>query len=290
MDLSALEDFNLVVAHGGFGRASRAVGRPKATLSRHVSELEKSLGARLIERGSRSLRLTEEGRTLHERTAGLLSELSEAGEAVASRAPIPRGRLRVSAPVVFSHVVLARLGPRFALRYPQVQLELVAEDRVADPVEEGYDLVIRINPSMDEHLVGRLIQRDRRLLVARPDVSTPRFPQIPAEEVPVPAVTMSAALFGPVWRVKLPDYGVVALVPETILKVSSLLMVREAVLAGAGVALLPELLVAEDVAAGRLLSWGEEDGPEVEIWALYSSRRLLSAKVRAFIDALVERG
>ena len=103
---------------------------------------------RLIERGSRTLRLTEEGRALHERTRALMAEIQEAGEAVASRAPVPRGRLRISAPIVFAHVVLCPIAARFALAYPQVELEVVAEDRVVDPVEDGYDLVIRIDPPL----------------------------------------------------------------------------------------------------------------------------------------------
>lgn len=287
MDLAALADFNLVAVHGGFGRASRAVGRPKATLSRRVAELEQGLGVRLIERGGRVLRLTEEGRTLHERTAGLMAELAEAGEAVASRAPIPRGRLRVSAPVVFAHVALARIGARFALAYPQVELEIVADDRVIDPVEEGYDLVIRINPAEDARLVGRRLLQDERLVVAAPGVARPAVARKLGAEVPVRAVVPSAAPAGTPWRMRSKG-GARVLRPEPILKLSTLLMVREAVLAGVGAALLPKLLVAEDVAAGRLACWGTEDGAAVEIWALYSSRRLLSAKVRAFLDALVE--
>src|SRR6202046_4725038 len=113
MNLEALADFNLVALHGGFGRASRESGRSKATLSRRVTELEQSLGVRLIERGSQTLRLTEEGRSLHERTSDLLSEIAEAGETVASRAPTPRGRLRISAPVVLAHVALTRVAVRF---------------------------------------------------------------------------------------------------------------------------------------------------------------------------------
>src|SRR5690349_3989127 len=99
MDLQALSDFDLVAAHGGFGRAARVSGRSKATLSRRVAELEQDLGVRLIERGSQSLRLTDEGRGLHERTRGLLSEIAEAGEAVVLGASMPKGRLRVSAPL-----------------------------------------------------------------------------------------------------------------------------------------------------------------------------------------------
>ena len=286
MDLTALADFNAVALHGGFGPASRALDRPKATLSRRVAELEEDLGVRLIERGARRLRLTEEGVALHERTRGLMTEIQEAGEAVASRAPVPRGRLRVSAPVVFAHVVLCRIAARFALAYPQVELEVVAEDRVVDPVEDGYDLVIRINPPHDEQLVGRRILGDERFVVAPVGVPMPSLSTGDAIERPVPAVVLTASSPDAIWNMRTGSGDVMALRPLPVLRLSSLLMVRDAVLEGAGVALLPRLLVEHDVSAGRLTRWGVEAGPPVEIWALYNSRRLLSAKVRAFMNML----
>ena len=100
MDLLALADFNLVARHGGFGRAARATGRPKATLSRRVAELESSLNLRLIERGPRAVKLTEEGRALHERAGALLAELEETAAAIASGGGRPRGNLRISAPLL----------------------------------------------------------------------------------------------------------------------------------------------------------------------------------------------
>ncbi|CAE6772503.1 HTH-type transcriptional regulator DmlR [Paraburkholderia domus] len=286
MDLTSLADFNAVALHGGFGPASRALDRPKATLSRRVAELEEDLGVRLIERGARRLRLTEEGLALHERTRGLMTEIQEAGEAVASRAPVPRGRLRISAPVVFAHVALCQIAARFALAYPQVELEVIAEDRVADPVEDGYDLVIRIDPPHDEQLVGRRILGDERLVVASPTMSIPSTPASEAGELEVPAVMSVAASSGVLWNMRTEGGGVSVIKPMPVLRMSSLLMVREAVLQGVGVALLPRLLVEQDVQTGRLVCWGAEAGSPVEIWALYSSRRLLSAKVRAFMDML----
>ena len=285
MDLTSLADFNAVALHGGFGPASRALDRPKATLSRRVAELEEDLGVRLIERGARRLRLTEEGLALHERTRGLMTEIQEAGEAVASRAPVPRGRLRISAPVVFAHVLLCQIAARFALAYPQVELEVIAEDRVADPVEDGYDLVIRINPPRDEQLVGRRILGDERLVVASPTLSIPSMPAGEADELQVPAVVSIAAHSDLLWNMRT-EGGVRVIKPMPVLRMSSLLMVREAVLQGVGAALLPRLLVEQDVSTGLLVCWGVEAGPPVEIWALYSSRRLLSAKVRAFMDML----
>lgn len=280
MDLQALADFNLVAAHGGFGRASRVSGRAKATLSRRVAELEQSLGVRLIERGAQSLRLTEEGRALHERTQGPLAEIGEAGEAVVLGASVPRGRLRISAPIVFSHVVLGWIGTRFALAYPEVQLEIVAEDRKADPVEDGYDLVIRIDPSPDEQLVGRRFMIDERLLVAAPALPRPK------DGEPVRAVLSTAMSREAVWHFRDESGAERTLRPEAVLRLSSLLMAREAVLAGAGAAVLPRLLAAGDIAEGRLACWGTIALPPVEIWALQSSRRLVGAKVRAFLGVI----
>lgn len=286
MNLEALADFNLVAAQGGFSRAARFSGRPKATLSRRVSELELSLGVRLIDRGTHTLRLTEEGRTLHARTQGLLAEIAEAREAVVLGASVPRGPLRVSAPIVFSHVALGRIGARFSRAYPDVQLEIVAEDRLADPVEDGFDVVIRINPALDERLVGRRFLTDELLIVAAPDLPRLRFEGSAPAEVPVGAVVLSAMPSSRLWRMRSAEGPTLTLKPQPVLRLSSLLMVRNATVAGAGVAALPRLLVAEDVAAGRLALWGVEDAPPVEIWALQSSRRLVGAKVRAFLDAI----
>lgn len=286
MDLEALAHFNLVAAQGGFSRAARFSGRPKATLSRRVAELEQSLGVRLIERGTHTLRLTEEGRALHARTEGLLAEIAEAGEAVVLGASVPRGRLRVSAPIVFAHVALGRIGARFALAHPDVQLEIVAEDRLVDPVEDGYDLVIRIDPAPDERLVGRRFLTDQRLIVAAPDLPRPAVQGPEPGEIPVRGVVLAAMPPNRVWRMRSTDEGTLTLKPRPVLRLSSLLMVRDATLAGAGAALLPKLLVADDIAAGRLIQWGAEDTPPVQIWALQSSRRLVGAKVRAFLDII----
>lgn len=150
MDLLALADFNLVARHGGFGRAARASLRPKATLSRRVAELEAALNLRLFERSARTLKLTEEGKALHERTGALLAELDETATAIASGGTKPRGRLRISVPLLFSQTAMGKLAGDFTLRFPDVSLEVTAEDRSVDMVEEGYDLAIRVNPALDD--------------------------------------------------------------------------------------------------------------------------------------------
>ena len=132
-----------------------------------------SLDLRLFERGARALKLTEEGRALYERTGALLAELDETAAAIASAESKPRGRLRISAPLLFSQTAMGKLAARFALKYPDVRLEVTTEDRAVDMVEEGYDLVIRVNPDPDESLVGRIFLRDRLVVVASPDLAPP---------------------------------------------------------------------------------------------------------------------
>ena len=269
MDLLALADFTLVARHGGFGRAARAANRPKATLSRRVAELEASLDLRLFERGGRALKLTEEGRALFERTAALLGELDEAAAAIASGGGTPRGRLRISAPLLFSQTAMGRLAAAFALKHPQVRLEVTTDDRAVDLVEEGYDLVIRVNPAPDDRLVA----------VAAPGLARPEGDAL------VPAVVRSTGEPPPAWELT-GAHGRSQLAIEPVLRLSSLLMVRDAVLAGVGAACLPISLVAHDVAAGRLEAWGDVAGSDVALWALYPSRRLLSPRVSAFLDHL----
>jgi DNA-binding transcriptional LysR family regulator len=278
MDLLSLSDFNLVARHGGIGRAARASGRPKATLSRRVAELEESLGYRLFERGARTLRLTEEGRALHERTAALLGEIDDVAAAIGAGSGRPRGRLRISAPLLFAHAAMGRLAAGFILRHPEMQVDVTAEDRTVDVVEEGYDLVIRVNPRPEDGLVGRCFLHDRLVLVAVPAWRRP------AGGESVPAVLLTSAPAHP-WRLHGTD-GAVEITPKPILKLSSLFMVRDAVHAGVGAALLPLSMVAQDIARGRLARWGDAEGGEVELWALYASRRLLSARVAAFLDYL----
>ncbi|WP_110656554.1 LysR family transcriptional regulator [Salinicola halimionae] len=280
MDFNALLDFQLVAAHGGFGRASRASGRSKATLSRRVADLEESLGVRLLERSDRSLEMTEAGQRLLARIEGPMREVAEAVSAARDGLDTPRGRLRVAAPLLFSQVALGRLAAAFQAIHPEVQIEAVAEDRLADLVEEHFDVAIRINPPKNSVLVGRCFARDRLVLVATPSVQLPT--QNGDEPRRVPAIVMPTYREGEVWSVR---DGQLSVVPEPVLRLSSLLTVRDAAVAGAGVALLPQSIIGSLLDRGQLVSWGAA-GDEVELWVLHTSRRLQSPKVRAFVEFL----
>jgi DNA-binding transcriptional LysR family regulator len=284
IDIPALTDFNLVASHGGFAAASRATGRPKATLSRHVRDLEESLGLRLIDRDSHAFRLTAEGTVLQARTEGPLAELTEVTAALTHDCGPPRGKLRVSCPLMFGHMAMGRIGAGFTRRYPEVQLEVTVEDRQVDLIEEGYDVVIRVNPRADSQLVGRCFHRDELLLVAPAGLVCP-----PDGSTPIPAVTGASA---PDLQLRSVFVGHIQrqVSLKTVLRLPGPLMLRDAVLAGAGVGILPRALVAKSLESGALQDWGRLPDAQVDLWALHASRRLTSARVAAFLDYLVEVG
>jgi DNA-binding transcriptional LysR family regulator len=278
MDLNALEDFQLVATHGGFGKASRASGRSKATLSRRVADFEEALGIRLIERGTRRLELTEAGQLLLRRTEGPMHEVAEAVMAARDSLATPRGRLRVAAPLLFSQVALGRIAARFLASYPEVQIEAVAEDRLVNLVDEHFDVAIRINPSRDSALVGRCFAKDRMVLAAAPSVQMPRGRK--GTPFRVPAVVTPSYREGDVWSVNNDQFTIE---PQPVLRLSSLLMVRDAIAGGAGAAMMPQSIIGDLLEKGALVSWGIA-GDEVELWVLHTSRRLQSPKVRAFVE------
>lgn len=281
MDMNALADFALVAANGGLGKASRASGRPKATLSRRIADLEEQLGVRLIERSARGLKLTEAGQMLMDRTEGPMHEVAEAMTAAREGLSAPRGRLRVAAPVLFSQLAMGRISAEFCAAYPEVTCEVVSEDRVVDLVEEQFDAAIRINPSPDSNLVGRCFAKDRLVVVAAPSVPLPTRGKVR----PVPAIVPSS--FQPTnWTL---DDGRLVLEPIPRLRLSSYLTIRDAAIAGAGAALIPQSIAWNQLTRGELVQWGAVSGVEVALWVLHTSRRLPAPKVRAFVEFMCEQ-
>lgn len=287
MDLNALADFNLVATHGGFGRASRAGRRSKATLSRRVADLEEQLGVRLIERSAKGLELTEAGQALLSRTEGPMHEVADAFASTREGADQVRGQLRIAAPLLFSQLAMGRLCAEFRALYPGVTIDVVGEDRVVNLVDERFDVAIRPNPRMDSALVGRCFAKDRLVVVAAPAFAMPGAGHAASSEtaVGVPAV-VSTTRDGDVWEL---DGGTLTLAPRPVLRLSSMLMVRDATIAGAGVALLPQSIVWSQLTRGELVQWGAVRGKEVELWVLHTSRRLASPKVKAFVEFMGAR-
>lgn len=284
MDLTAVADFNLVARHGGFGAASRATTTPKATLSRRVRELEDALGVRLIERGVRPLRLTEEGASLHARTEQPLGAVSDALDDIKAGLDRPSGRLRVSAPLLFANMSLGPLAAAFLVAYPAVLLEVATDDAFVDLRDGNVDIVIRANPRPDDDMVGRCFLRNPLVLVAPPGLPRPT-----EDNHPVPAVMRTGALEGEMWSILDARDGMThRYQPCPVLRLSSPLSIRDAILAGAGASIVPHAIVAEDIDAGRLVLWGASTQPPVEVWVLHASRRLVSTKVSAFVNFICD--
>lgn len=284
MTLDDLSDFLLVATHSGFAQASRASGRPKASLSRKVMALEAALGVRLFERSAKATHLTEEGSLLLERTSGPMREIAETAGVLRDGRAQPHGLLRISAPILFGQVVMGRLAAQFAAAYPDVKLAISLEDRKVDLVNEGYDLVIRINPAPDSELVGRCFTRDQVLVVSTPDLKRRFTRASPKSARRVPVITRPSSSDGSTWKIA--GTAGKEIPVQVVLELPLLTMIRDAALTGLGAARLPRLIVAEDLAAGRLVSWGAATDRPSELWALHTSRRLTSAKVKAFMNLL----
>lgn len=195
-------------------------------------------------------------------------------------------RLRVSAPVLFSDTLGGRLTAEFIRRFPDVHLEWLASDRQIDLVDETIDVAIRVNPRPDSELVGRHFANDVMLVVAPPSLP---MPEASTAETParVPAVAMTGLADIDAWQFEADEQSL-HLAPDYRLHLSSLTMVRAAVRAGAGAALLPRSLARTDIAERRLALWGSYPGRKVELWVLHNSRRLVSPKVSAFVEFPVE--
>jgi DNA-binding transcriptional LysR family regulator len=245
-----------------------------------VRELEDNLGVRLIERGARPFRLTEEGATLHAEAHAMLGRIEDVAEGLVVRAGAPRGALRVSAPVLFAHRGLGRLAARFAMNYPAVRLEVVVDDRFVDPLKEGFDVVIRANPAPSTELAGRCFLRDRLVVAAAPSLTEP------ADGGSVPAIVLGNAQMA-AWRLT-SEGQTKTMLPREVVRLSSMALIYDAVREGIGAAMMPASLIRDDVASGALTTWGEVDGRSIEVWALYPPQRHVAGKVSAFVGMLVD--
>lgn len=284
MNLDDLSDFLLVAAHESFAEASRESGRPKATLSRKVMELEAALGVRLFERGARAVRLTEEGALLLERTGGPMREIAETAAVLRDGHTHPQGLLRVSVPTLFGQVMMGRLSAQFTLAYPDVKLAITVEDRQVDLVNECYDLVIRVNPEPSSELVGRCFARDQVLIVSTPQLKK-RFARVGVKSSqPLPVITRKSPSESGTWKIIGKDAREIPV--KVVLQLPLFSMIRDAALTSLGAAKLPYLIVADDLSTGRLVSWGSATEKPSELWVLHASRRLPSAKVKAFMNFL----
>lgn len=286
--LTSLRVFREVVEAGSFAKAAKRLDLSTAMASKHVAHLERSLGARLLNRTSRHLSLTEAGSVYQEHCREALDTLDAAAAALSQGQAEPRGVLKVTAPVWFATQRVAEVLARYRLKHPQVVVDIHLENRRVDLVQEGYDLALRATVTPAPSLIARRIASVRFLLVASPAYLTRAGRlKVPADlsghELILPTyISMdSVALEGP--------SGEVRVKVRAAMKSSDTTLTHHAVRAGLGLALLPEWLVGEDVAARRLVHvLPSFSFPLVPIYAAYTSRKYLSSKVRSFIDFFTE--
>jgi len=281
---AAMEAFVAVVETGSFVRASERLGTSTTTVSRLVAELEAHLNARLLHRTTRKLALTDVGRAYYQQCASLLDDLAEAEAAVSADTVAASGLLRVSAPVSFGIRHLGPLLPRFRREQPNVSLELALNDRTVDLVEEGHDLAIRIRSQLADSLVARPLAPVRLVVCASPAYlerhGTPRTPADLARH--------QCLLYSYTEQPNLWTLGGQTVAVNGFLTANNGDVLRLAALEGEGIVRQPTFLVGEDLSAGRLVQLlPDYPTPSATAYAVYPSRRHLSAKVRAFVDFLV---
>jgi len=287
--LRAFEVFATVVARGSFTRAADALDTSPANVTRYVNELEAHLGTRLLNRSSRKLSLTESGEALYERSRSILDEVAETEALVSAAALQPRGRLKINAPLSFGVLHLAPLWPRFLAKYPEVELDVALSDRVVDIVEEGYDLAIRISRGGSTAHVARKLATSHNILCAAPAyLARHGQPAAPADLRQHRCIGYTYSTMADEWHFTDDAGHGHAVKIDSSFHTNNGDTARAAALAGHGIIWQPSFLIGADLAAGRLVRvMPGYHLPDIDIQAVYPSRRHLSAKVRAMVDFLV---
>lgn len=282
--------FARVVDDGGFSAAARRLGLSKSAVSKQVAALEDRLGARLLNRTTRRMSLTEAGAALIARCRRVLAEAEAAADAVGVLQGAPAGVLRVAAPMTFGTMHLAPAIPAFLERHPAVSVDLSLNDRMVDLVEEGFDVALRIARLANSSLMARKLAPMRRVMAASPDYLARRgVPVGLADLAGHDCLSYSYIVAGDEWRFTGPD-GEQSVQPSGRLRANNGEVLREAALAGSGIAVLPTFIAGPDLAAGRLVQvLPDYDNRSSAVYAVWPSGRHPSPKLRAFIDFLAER-
>ena len=289
--LGTMEAFLRVAETKSFSEAARRLRSSKSLVSRQVAALEAELGVRLFHRTTRSLSLTDEGRSYHVHVTRILNEIEEANLSVSKSQAAPRGRLRISAPMSFGILHIAPAIRDFLARYPEVELDLSLNDRYVDVVDEGFDLAIRIGRLSDSSLIARKLARHRMMLCASPDYLREHgTPKDPGELKHHQCLCYSTNSLVPEWQLVTKQGEPWSVAIKGKLHANNGDTLRSAALQALGIVYLPSFIVGPDIQASTLASLLPEFVPtDMAIHAVYPHSRHLSPKVRAFVDFLAER-
>ena len=289
--LNGLSAFVRTADLGSFAAAGRVLGLSASAVGKAVATLEQQLGVRLFQRSTRSIRLTEEGRLFHERCKRILDDLADAQASLAAVVAMPRGRLRVSVPLVSYHLLLPIL-PEFMRLHPDVELDIDFNDRIVDLVEEGVDVAIRSGDLPDSRLMVRALRPFQMLLCASPTyLASQGIPQVPRDLDQHHAIRFRFPNSGKLQEWPLNGVGGMAdLRLKNLLVCNNMEALRGAVLSGLGIGCMPDFLARSPLAQGQLVSLLDDciDGPG-QFHLIWPSSRHLSPKVRVFVDFLSTR-
>lgn len=290
LDLNLMAIFARVVEAGSFSEAARRLDTSRSAVSKAVAKLEKAFGARLLNRSTRALSLTEVGAAVAEHCTRIVDEFEQAVQVASSLSAAPRGMLKVSASVAFGTLHVAPALAEFLALYPELSLDMTITDRLVDLAEEGYDVAVRVTAEPPGHLVARRLAPVRRKLCATPEYFYRRgVPQTPEDLVRHNCLDYTRTGKKGQWRFTGPG-GEIAVPVTGPLHIDDDEALSQAVLGGLGIALLPTFIIGRDLQEGRLHAVLSEYIPvQQHVYALYLPTRHLPPKVRAFIDFLLAR-
>jgi len=287
-DLEAWAIFAKVAETGSFARAAQELGLANPTVSKAITRLEARMGVSLLNRTSRRLALTEGGRAVLGRATRILREGEAAEDEAKEQSAIPRGRVRISAPVSFGIGYMAATLPAFLEAYPEVTLDVALSDRHVDLVAGGFDLALRIARLGDSSLIARRLCTVRLLLVASPEYwNRAGRPTHPAELGHHRALAYSGATNPGLWRFTHPHFGDEAIMPSVAFWADNADMLTPALVAGQGVALQPEFLVWRELRDGTLeAAMPDWAAPVLALHLVMPPSTLRPLRVQAVIDHL----
>jgi len=290
-DLNAMYLFAKVVEHGGYTAAARALGMQTSKISRHVTDLEKDLGVRLLNRTTRRMSVTDIGQTFYQHCAALVAEAQAATEIIDRTRSVPQGVVRMSCPVPLLETDVAAIVSRYLVDNPLVRVQIDATSRRVNVIEEGVDVALRVRrpPLEDSGLAIRPLSDTASMLVSSPHLfGQRRRPSHPSELAELPTLEMTSATDRYSWQFQTPDGGEVSVSHVPRLMTDDFATLRRAAIDGAGIALLPYFMVRDGLATGVLEQLLPDFGsPASLVHAVFPSRRGLVPAVRTLLDALV---
>lgn len=289
MELADVRAFARIADLGGVSAAARALDLPKSTISRALARLEVALGATLVDRSTRHLRLTDAGVLFRPYAMRILADVDEAGTALDNFAGAPRGTLHMSAPFTFVVAILSPMLPSFLARYPDVRVVVDVENRVIDIPVEAADLVIRATGALpDSDLIARHLLTTEAWTCASPSYLAACGAPSRIADLTRHALIAYADL-ATTWSYRMADGSMQRIEFRPASVVSDSAALSPMLISGAGIGRLPDFIAKGAIAKGDLIRlFPEARGDVFSVHALYTSRRSLSAKVRVFIDALIE--